>query len=158
MRFPVVCSLSLAVCVFGLAPLARGAQIPRAASVRVTDAWARQAPMLMPQPGRRHGDTGNGAVYVTLRNFVSHPDALLRATSPAAERVELHETLREGDVMRMRPVAKLAVPAGGVLAMKPGGFHIMLINLRRPLHPGDRIPITLTFAHAAPLSLDVPVR
>lgn len=83
---------------------------------------------------------------------------LLALPCAAAEHVELHETLREGDVMRMRPVAKLEVPAGGILEMKPGGIHIMLINLKRALRPGDRVPVTLTFAHAAPLSLDVAVR
>ncbi len=83
---------------------------------------------------------------------------MLGATSDAAEHVELHETIRDGDVMRMRPVARLEIPAGTALAMQPGGLHIMLINLKRALRSGDRVPVTLTFAHAAPLSLEVPVR
>ena len=101
---------------------------------------------------------GTGAVYVTLRNTGAAPDTLVGASSEAAEAVELHETIRDGEVMRMRPVATLEVPAGGILEMKPGGLHIMLINLKRALRPGDRVPVTLTFTHAAPVSLDVPVR
>jgi len=123
--------------------------------IRVEDAWARQAPM-MPQAGHMHG--GTGAVYVTLQNTGAASDALVGASSEAADVVELHETIREGEVMRMRPVAKLELPAGGVQEMKPGGYHIMLINLKRALRPGDRVPLTLTFTNAAPVSLDVPVR
>jgi copper(I)-binding protein len=105
-----------------------------------------------------HTASGTGAVYVTLRNGGSSPDVLLGATSDAAEHVELHETIRDGDVMRMRPVAKLEIPAGAALEMKPGGLHIMLINLKRELRPGDRVPVTLTFEHAGPVSLEVQVR
>ena len=158
MRTAGVLFLGFTACLLAAAPLARGAEMNRPVSIQVVDAWARQAPMMMPQMGQMGGDTGNGALYVTLRNVASDPDTLLGASSTAAENVELHETLREGDVMRMRPVANLEVPAGGVLEMKPGGIHIMLINLKRALHPGDRVPVTLTFTHAAPVSLEVPVR
>ncbi len=125
--------------------------------MQVVDACARKAPM-MPPMGQMSASTGNGAVYVTPRNVASDPDALLGASSAAAEHIELHETLCEGEGMRMRPMASLEVPAGGVLEMKPGGIHIMLINLKRALRPGDRVPVTLTIAHAAPVSLEVPVR
>jgi len=157
MRTAGVLFLGFTACLLAAAPLARGAEMNRPVSIQVVDAWARQAPM-MPPMGHMHTASGTGAVYVTLRNGGSDPDALLGATSDAAEQAELHETLREGDVMRMRPVANLEVPAGGVLEMKPGGIHIMLINLKRALRPGDRVPVTLTFTHAAPVSLEVPVR
>jgi copper(I)-binding protein len=138
----------------GLA-MAQGADSP----IRVEDAWARQAPM-MPSGGQMGGHMAGsaGAVYVTLRNAGAAPDALVGASSAAAESVELHETIRDGQVMRMRPVAKVELPAGGVVAMKPGGYHIMLVNLKRALRPGEHVPLRLTFVHAAPLTLDVPVR
>jgi hypothetical protein len=60
--------------------------------------------------------------------------------------------------MRMRPVGKLALPAGGTLTMTPGGLHIMLIHLKRALHSGDRVPLTLTFASGGTLRFEVPVR
>ncbi len=158
MRTAVVLFLGFAACLLTVASPALGAEVNRPPSMQVVDAWARQAPMMMPQMGQMSGDTGNGALYVTLRNVASDPDTLLGASSTAAEHVELHETIREGDVMRMRPVARLEIPAGATLEMKPGGIHIMLINLKRALHPGDRVPVTLTFTHAAPVSLEVPVR
>jgi periplasmic copper chaperone A len=147
--------LSCVVALFAGLAVAQGADSP----IRVEDAWARQAPM-MPQAGQMRGHMagGTGAVYVTLRNTGATPDTLVGASSEAAEAVELHETIRDGEVMRMRPVATLEVPAGGILEMKTGGLHIMLINLKRALRPGDRVPVTLTFAHAAALLLDVPVR
>ena len=132
---------------------AEGAESP----IQVADAWARQAPM-MPTMGHMHGDTGTGAVYVTLRNTGATPDALVGASSEAAEAVELHETIRDGAVMRMRPVGTLALPVGGTLTMAPGGLHIMLLRLKRALHPGDTVPLTLTFEHSTPLTLTVPVR
>jgi copper(I)-binding protein len=113
---------------------------------------------MMPATGHMHGDTGTGAVYVTLRNSGGGADALVGASSEAAEAVELHETIRDGAVMRMRPVGKLALPAGGTLTMAPGGLHIMLLRLKRALHPGDTVPLTLTFEHGTPLTLTVPVR
>jgi periplasmic copper chaperone A len=127
------------------------------AAIQVVEAWARQAPM-MPSTGHMHGATGTGAVYVTLRNTEAVPVALVGASSAAAEVVELHETIRDGEVMRMRPVGILALPAGATLEMKPGGLHIMLINLTRALHPGDTVPLTLAFEHGATLTLEVPVR
>jgi copper(I)-binding protein len=113
---------------------------------------------MMPATGHMHGDTGTGAVYVTLRNSGTAPDALVGASSEAAEVVELHETIRDGEVMRMRPVGTLALPVGATLEMKPGGLHVMLINLKRALRPGDKVPLTLTFEHGASLALEVPVR
>jgi len=143
----------------GLATLFAGLSIAQDAEspIQVQDAWARQAPM-MPPMGQMHMPGGTGAVYVTLRNTGPETETLVGASSDAAESAELHETLREGDVMRMRPVAKLEVPAGGVLEMKPGGFHLMLINLKHALRPGERIHVTLTFDHAAPLTVEVPIR
>ena len=123
--------------------------------IQVQDAWARATP-LMPASGAMHGTTG--AVYLTLRNSGPTPDALVTVQSAVAETVELHETVMEGAVMRMRPVAQVAIPAGATVTLKPGGYHVMLITLKRALAPRDTIPLTLTFAHAAPLVLDVPVR
>ena len=141
----------------GFLVLTMGLAVARAAEppIQVRDAWARATPML-PSGGHMHGTTG--AVYLTLRNGGAAPDALVAAQSDVAGTVELHETTMDGAVMRMRPVAKLALPAGATLEMKPGGLHVMLINLKRALAPGDKIPLTLTFEHAAPLVLEVPVR
>jgi hypothetical protein len=130
---------------------------PSGVPIQVEDAWARAAP-LMPAMGAMPMSGGTGAVYLTLRNGGAEPETLVGAASDAAETVELHETIQDGTVMRMRPVAQLVIPAGTVLAMTPGGLHLMLINLKRALRPGEQVAVTLTFAHAAPLTVQVPVR
>ena len=71
---------------------------------------------------------GTGAVYATIANTGKEADALVSASSDAAQTVELHEVKNEGGVMKMRPVQKIAVPAGGKIEMKPGGYHVMLLG------------------------------
>ena len=128
-----------------------------ATPLRVEDAWARRAPMT--GHGAGHGASrGTGAAYVTIQNPSAEPEHIVAAASDAADSVELHETIRDGEVMRMRPVPRFEIPAGGRLEMRPGGKHIMLINLRRDLKPGERIAITLTLGRGGPLPLEVPVR
>jgi periplasmic copper chaperone A len=80
-------------------------------------------------------------------------DRLLGASSPLAMAVELHSMRMEGDVMRMRAVESIAVPAGKTVALSPGGFHLMLMGLNEPLKAGMRLPLTLHFEKAG----DVPV-
>lgn len=90
-----------------------------------------------------------GAGFLTIRNDAAQDDRLLSATSPRAARVEIHTMSMEGGVMRMRPLPDgIAVPAGGKATLSPGGNHIMLIGLKSPLKPGERVPATLRFARA----------
>lgn len=133
-------------------------------AIRIENAWARRAPMA---PAAAHGGMSgmsgmpapaNGAVYATIRNEGASGDALVSATSSVAEKVELHEVKNEAGVMAMRPIDKLEVPAGGLVEMKPGGYHIMLLGLKRELNPGDSVPVTLTFQKAAPVSVTATVR
>ncbi len=60
-------------------------------------------------------------------------------------------------IMRMRPVPFIAIPANGETRLEPGGLHVMLIGVHRPLHPGDRFPLRLIFEHASPMEVTVPV-
>jgi periplasmic copper chaperone A len=73
---------------------------------------------------------------------------LVSAASPAARVVEVHEMAMVDNVMRMRAIADVAVPAGRPVELKPGGSHVMLIDLVKPLAPGASVPITLTFEGA----------
>jgi hypothetical protein len=96
---------------------------------------------------------------MTIQNEGQKADRLRSATSPAAEAVELHETVNANGVMRM--VAQpdgWAVEPGSRLELKPGGKHVMLIGLLRPLQPGDTVEITLQFDNAGPIQVQVPVR
>lgn len=69
--------------------------------------------------------------------------AIVGASSPAAGVVEIHEMAMEGNTMQMRPIPRLEVPAGKVVELKPGSYHIMLMDLKQPLAPGQTVPITL---------------
>ena len=107
---------------------------PAAAQVTVTDAWVR---------GTVPGQKGTGA----FMQITSATDmTLVGVASPAAKVVELHEMTQDGNVMRMRAVDKLALPAAKTVALKPGGYHVMLTDLAQPLKEGDVVAVTLTFA------------
>jgi periplasmic copper chaperone A len=98
-----------------------------------------------------------GAAFMTLQNAGSD-DKLVSATSPVAGHVELHGHIKDGDVMRMRSVESIDVPAGGSVQLAPGGLHLMLIDLKDPLKQGQTFPLTLTFAKAGAMTIEVPVK
>lgn len=93
------------------------------------------------------------AMYFSLQNLSEADDELVAVSTAVAARAEIHRTLREGDAMRMEPVASLTVPAGGRLNLAPGGYHIMLLDLQGPLRAGDRFHATLQFRHAGELEV-----
>lgn len=102
-----------------------------AANISVTDAWVRATVS---------GQQVGGA-YMQIR---SDADArLLSVSSPAVPRVEIHEMKMDGDVMRMRELKSVALPKGKTIALAPGGRHLMLMNLKKPIAAGDEIPLTL---------------
>jgi copper(I)-binding protein len=118
------------------------------AAISVEGAWTRAT-----APSAK-----NGGAFMTVRNAGPADDRLVAAASPAAARAELHTHTMTDGVMRMRPVAGgIAVPAGGVTELKPGGLHVMLLGLAAPLAEGTTIPVTLTFEHAGRLTVEVPV-
>jgi copper(I)-binding protein len=125
-------------------------------TVTVRDAWARHAPMLEGEAAK--SGTGNGAVYATLVNAGATPDALVSATTDAARAVEVHETYQDMGMVMMRPVAQVEVPAGGKVEMKPGGYHLMLFDLKRPLAAGQSIRLVLTFRGAGKVPITATVR
>lgn len=102
------------------------------AQVTVKDPWVR---------GTVAQQKASGA-FMMLQ---SATDArLVSAASPVAGVVEIHEMRMEGDVMRMRAVTGLDLPAGSTVELKPGGYHVMLMDLKKPLQDGDMVPLTLT--------------
>jgi len=119
--------------------------------VRVDGAWARRAAMLTGADAK--AGSGSGAVYATLVNPGRESDALVGAESEAAAAAEIHESYQESGMMMMRPVQRLDVPAGKKVEMKPGGYHIMLLNLKRDLTAGTVVKLTLQFQNAG----NVPV-
>ena len=126
---PGIAALALATCV-SIEPA--GAAEP----VAVKDAWVRA-----PAPGQ----TVAGA-YMELSGRVK--SALVSVTSPVAARGELHNTAMENGVTKMRPVGRIDLAAGRTVRLEPGGLHVMLVELKRPLMPGDKVPLTLTVQRA----------
>lgn len=106
---------------------------------------------------RAAGANGNGAGFMRLRNRGSQPDRLLSASSPAARVVELHTMTRDGDVMRMRPVQDIPVPAGQTVELAPGGFHMMMVGLTAAMNQGQRVPLTLRFERAGEVTVELAV-
>ena len=125
------------------------AQAQPAAPVAVEGAWARAS--LQGQ--------GSSAAYMTLT--AREPLTLLGATSPAAAIIELHEMKLEGDVMKMRAVDALELPAGKPVQLKPGGYHFMLMDLKAQFKPGLVVPLALRVRDAKgaerTLSVSLPV-
>ncbi len=99
-----------------------------------------------------------GAAFMTLKNDGDTPDTLVSASSPVAAKTELHTHIKDGDIMRMREVPSIEVPADGTTVLQPGGLHVMLIDLKAPLKEGETFPLTLTFANAGSMTVEVPVK
>ena len=123
---------------------------PDAAHVKVENAWARASVA---------GQQASGAF---MRLIAQEPLKLVGVQTPAAGVAEVHEMKMEGDVMRMRAVESLDLPKGVAVDLKPGGYHLMLQQLKGPLVKDTQVPITLVFKDAkgeqSRLSLQVPVR
>jgi copper(I)-binding protein len=132
------------------APAAWAQSPPAPAPVAVEAAWARAS-----VPGQK----GTGAfMQLTARE----PLTLVGVSSPAAGVAEVHEMKMEGDVMKMRAIPALELPVGKPVALKPGGHHLMLLDLKAPLKADTRVPVTLSFRNAkgeaSSLTLEVPVQ
>ena len=118
------------------------------AGLHVHDAWARVSPMM---------DLA-GAAYMVIHNETDADDALVGASSPAAEFVELHlSSVDDEGMMSMDQVMEIPVPAGADAELKPGSYHVMLINLVEPLEEGTEVELALEFMTAEPQTVSVPV-
>ncbi len=109
----------------------------------ITDVWARPV-ILQNRPG---------AAYFTITNHTNAADKLISVTSALAARVEIHVHRHEGDVMKMMQVEDIPVPAQEIVAVEPGGYHLMLFGLSRKLALGDQLPLILTFDHAGEIKV-----
>ncbi|MFT8246498.1 copper chaperone PCu(A)C [Roseomonas sp. BN140053] len=132
-----------ALCLPALAALAQ--QPP--AGIAVEQPWMRAAVQ-----------GGTGGAFVTLRSTGAQADRLVSASSPAARAVELHNTVRDGDVMRMQPVPSIEIPAGGSVTLQPGGLHIMLVGLAQAARPGSTVPLTLNFERSGAVTVQLAVQ
>ena len=133
--------------VFGLAMLALTACTPSTQSgAEIKNAWSPAAP------------PGAAAIAVYAQVVVHQDDTLLRVSSSRASVAQIHSTVEEGGMMRMRQLEKLDMKRGEVVSFQPGGMHLMLMGLKQPLVEGKTFEIELLFEVAGPRKVKVAVR
>lgn len=155
--------LGLLLTLFWLTACAEPA--PASPQISVANAWARPAVVgSMSATSERQGRAGmsgsgtTSAAYVVIVHQGSEADTLLDATSRRASKAAMHETHIVGDVAEIVPVPRVDVPAGGCIACKPGGYHVMLEGLTQDLTVGATSKLTLQFAKSGAIMLDVPIQ
>ncbi len=146
---------------------------PKPAEMRVKDAWIRAAVMddgaaqtttsetgenIPMMPSGTHSSQATSAIYFVLENGTDQADRLVAAECDAAQSVEIHETRMNDDIMMMRPVDALEIPAGETLEFTPGGYHLMLIGLTSDLRAGETLAFTLVFEKTGALQFQAQVR
>lgn len=122
---------------------------PAAAEVIAQDVWVRAT-------------AGAGKItagYGTIRNTGNEDDQLLAISTPVAGMAHIHQSSREGGIMKMDPVDQLTIPAGGEVVLAPGAtYHFMLMNLSQPLTVGETVELLLTFKNAGPVKTTATVQ
>ena len=156
MRFTPIAASLFALAISAVLPV-YAEQTPQAAAqsaeqqektIAVSNAWSRELPPTAPV----------GAAFMHIENHNELPDRLISANSAIADVTELHAHIHEGDIMRMVKVDGIDIPAHGQVSLEPGGYHIMLIDLKKPLVAGQQLPLTLQFEHAGQVNVTVDVK
>ena len=126
----------------------RGDEI-RAGDLVISQAWSRATP----------GGAKVGGGYLTIENKGTAPDRLISGSAEVAAKVQVHEMSMNNGVMTMRPLeAGVVIEPGKMIKLAPGGFHLMLLDLKSPLKQGDKLPITLEFEKAGKVSIVLDVQ
>lgn len=119
-----------------------------AGDISVADPYVRMVPQGVPTT----------AAFMTLKNTGAADRKLLRVDSSAAKTVELHNHINDNGVMRMRQVREVEIRARGQAELKPGSYHVMMIDLRQVLQEGDKVPLTLSFDDGSSEKVEAIVR
>lgn len=133
---------------FGAVAAGHGGHDHGAAGVMVHDAWVRAVP-----PTSRMS-----AAYMRLENGGAMADRLVGVSSPIANVSEIHNVTAKDGMMQMFKVDGIEVPANGSVELKPGGYHVMLIDLKQPPKEGEQVEVTLRFEKGGEKTLSMPVR
>jgi copper(I)-binding protein len=144
-RSALLVGLSLAVCSL---PRIAAAHDVTAGSLTIRHPWARATA----------ASAKTGALYLTVTNGGAEADRLLGVFTDVAEISELHVSEAAGDMMTMRMVDSVEIPAGRTVSLAPQGTHVMLMGLKAPLQKGATFPATLRFEKAGEVSVDVAVQ
>jgi copper(I)-binding protein len=125
------------------------AQEVKAGDLVITQAWSRATPSGAKVAGG----------YLTIENKGAAPDRLVSGAGEIAGKVEIHEMAMNNGVMTMRPLDKgLVIEPGKTVKLAPGGYHVMLMDLKGPLKEGDKVPMTLQFEKAGKVTLSLDVQ
>lgn len=116
-------------------------------AIAVEHVWARATP----------GNVKTGVAYMTVIDHGSAADRLIGVSSPVAARAELHSMSNDGGVMKMQHIDAIPVAPGTPTELKPGGYHIMFMELQQPLKEGDSVPMTLRFEKAGTVEVTAKV-
>ncbi len=116
--------------------------------IEVEDAWVRAVPKVSKMT----------AAYMKIENEGKEDDELIGAETDICETVEIHTVYFEDDVMKMRKVNSIKIPAGGEVKLKPSGYHLMLIGLKKHPSPGERVKLKLKFKNAGVIEVEAKVR
>lgn len=116
-------------------------------SITIKKTWARAS----------IGTSRPAAAYMTIENMGDTPDVLMKIETPFAGVSEVHKTVMEDDISKMGPVGPLTIQAGSSIVLAPGGLHIMLMMLKKPLRKGESFPLILNFENAGLVELNVPI-
>ncbi|QWE01042.1 copper chaperone PCu(A)C [Polynucleobacter sp. JS-Mosq-20-D10] len=143
MKNIVIGLISLSAAAFTAGAYAQNAKV---GSLQIENAYTRST-----VPGQM---AAGGFMKIENKGGV---DLLVSASSPVAGEVQLHEMAMEGNVMKMRQVKDIPVPAGGAVELKPGGMHLMFMNIKAPLTAGETVPVKLKFAKAGEVEVKMPV-
>jgi copper(I)-binding protein len=121
----------------------------KAGDLAISQAWSRATP----------GGAKIGGGYLTIENKGAAPDRLIGGSADIAGKVEVHEMAMNNGVMTMRPLDKgLAIEPGKTVKLAPGGYHLMLSDLKNPLKKGDKVPVTLEFEKAGKVTISLDVQ
>ncbi len=121
----------------------------KAGDLVITQAWARATP----------GGAKVGGGYLTIENKGSAPDRLTGGSADIAGKVEVHEMATENGVMKMRQLEKgLTIDPGKTVKLAPGGYHLMMLDLKGPLKQGEKVPVTLDFEKAGKVNVTLDVQ
>jgi copper(I)-binding protein len=147
MRKPRLGAAAAALLIAAVARAAFAGEVTVLGPLEIDTPWARAT----------IGTDRPGAAYVTIRNTGEQADRLIAVETAVAGRPEVHQMVKEGGVMKMRPAEPLEIPPGGEVRLEPGGLHIMLMQLRAPLAQGGEVPLTLVFEQAGEVTVMAPV-
>ncbi|NPA12706.1 MAG: copper chaperone PCu(A)C [Aquificae bacterium] len=116
--------------------------------IEIEDPWVRAVPPNMK----------NSALFMEIENEGDEADVLLKVESDISKMVQLHKTVNENGVMKMVHIDKLVIPPHSEVKLKPGGYHIMLMGLKKPLKEGDKVKFTLIFKKSGKIQIEAPVK